>query len=104
MRNWLKNIADYGIYPAPIFRRRIEEEINRARRNRALLALVFVEPAEKAVIQNLRNHIRPMDVIGCWKMRSAVLLSESPSIDGLKGWGERISQISRTVLRLAMAS
>lgn len=100
---WISSILEQGIYPQVLFRRRLEEEISRARRTRGLLALAIFRDNKPATINALRENVRPMDILGRWENMAALLLPEAVMVDSGKGWSDRVHQISRTFLRLAGA-
>jgi regulator of sirC expression with transglutaminase-like and TPR domain len=101
METWMKSVLEYGIYPAPLFRRRLEEEIARARRVHELLGSVLVMEDSFQILRAIREKVRPMDIVRTWKAYLANLLSEVAPKDGENGWSGQLWQMSRTVLRLA---
>ena len=103
MGNWMKSVLEDGIYPAPLFRRRLREEVARARRSQGMVALAFFPQDGSDITRTIRENVRPMDVVGHWKTHSAVLITEIPTADGQKAWPDRLCQIFHTMLRLATA-
>jgi len=105
MQSWMKSLEQTvlkeGVYPDFLFRRRLHEEVGRARRSRGLLALAFLKENSPNTMHILRKNLRSMDVVGRWKSYSALLVTEILATLEEKEWSDRVCQISRAMLRLA---